>query len=117
MMSTRRLMPFTIVMLLVLQTTALNFVTPAEAASGRGGTNDDFTVKSITIGNASVAADQWVQSDGSVVDYIFVDQTIEVTVAVHATVNRVSVKMHPSNLTSFTQSDSLWKHSISTPRF
>jgi len=82
MMSMRRLMPFTIVMLLVMQTTALNFVTPAEAASGRGGTNDDFTVKSITIGNASVSADQWVQSDGSVVDYIFVDQTIEVTVAV-----------------------------------
>ena len=82
MMSMRRLMPFTIVMLLVMQTTALNFVTPAEAASGRGGTNDDFTVKSITIGNASVSADQWVQSDGSVVDYIFIDQTIEVTVAI-----------------------------------
>jgi len=82
MMSMRRLMPFTIVMLLVLQTTALNFVSPAEAASGRGGTNDDFTVKSITIGNASVGADQWVQSDGSVVDYIFIGQTIEVTVAI-----------------------------------
>jgi len=57
-------------------------VTPAQAASGRGGTNDDFTVKSITIGNASVAADQWVQSDGTVMDYIFVGETIEITVSI-----------------------------------
>ena len=82
MMSMRRLLPFTIVMLLVLQTTAFQLVTPAQAASGRGGTNDDFTLKSITIGNASVAADQWVQSDGTVMDYIFVGETIEITVSI-----------------------------------
>ena len=78
----RRMMPFTIVMLLLLQTLAMNIVVPAEAASGRGGTNDDFTVKSITLGNSSTAANQWVQSDGSVLDYVFVGETIEVTVVV-----------------------------------
>ena len=82
MMSMRRFLPFTIVMLLVLQTTAFQLVTPAQAASGRGGTNDDFTVKSITIGNASVSADQWVQSDGTTMDYIFIGETIEITVTV-----------------------------------
>ena len=78
----RRMMPFTIVMLLLLQTLAMNIVVPAEAASGRGGTNDDFTVKSITLGNSSTAANQWVQSDGSVLDYVFIGETIEVTVVV-----------------------------------
>lgn len=78
----RRMMPFTVVVLLLMQTLALNFVMPAEAASGRGGTNDDFTVKSITVGNATVPAVQWVQSDGSVVDYTFIDRTIEITVTV-----------------------------------
>ena len=81
-MSMRRMMPFTVVVLLLMQTLALNFVMPAEAASGRGGTNDDFTVKSITVGNATVPAVQWVQSDGSVVDYTFIDRTIEITVTV-----------------------------------
>jgi uncharacterized membrane protein len=82
MMTMRRLMPFTIVMLLLLQTLAVNFVTPAQAASGRGGTNDDFTVKSISVGNASTPAVQWVQSDGSVMEYIFINRPIEITVAV-----------------------------------
>ena len=81
MMTMRRWMPFTIVMLLLMQTVALNFVTPAQAASGRGGTNDDFTVKSISIGNTSAPADQWVQSDGSVVDYIFINEPVEVTIS------------------------------------
>ena len=81
-MSMRRMMPFTIVLLLLFQTIAVNFVVPAEAASGRGGTNDDYTVKSITVGNSSAPASQWVQSDGTVVDYIFIDQTVEVTISV-----------------------------------
>ena len=78
----RRMMPFTIVVLLLMQTLAMNLVVPAEAASGRGGTNDDFTVKSISVGNASAPAEQWVQSDGTVVDYIFMNQAIEITVSV-----------------------------------
>ena len=81
-MPMRRMMPFTIVVLLLMQTLAMNLVVPAEAASGRGGSNDDFTVKSITLGNASSPAKQWVQSDGTVVDYIFMNQAIEITVSV-----------------------------------
>lgn len=78
----RRMMPLTIVVLLLMQTIAMNLVVPAEAASGRGGTNDDFTVKSISIGNVSAPAEQWVQSDGTVVDYIFMNEAIEITVSV-----------------------------------
>lgn len=81
-MSMRRMMPFTIVVLLLMQTVAMNLVVPAEATSGRGGTNDDFTVKTITIGNSSTPAEQWVQSDGTVMDYIFMEDTIEVTITV-----------------------------------
>ncbi|MGB0516500.1 MAG: hypothetical protein ACPGKR_06140 [Poseidonia sp.] len=81
-MSMRRMMPLTIVVLLLMQTIAMNLVVPAEAASGRGGTNDDFTVKSISIGNVSAPAEQWVQSDGTVVDYIFMNEAIEITVSV-----------------------------------
>ncbi len=81
-MSMRRMMPLTIVVLLLMQTLAMNLVVPAEAASGRGGTNDDFTVKSVSLGNASVPADVWVQSDGSLMDYVFIDQTIEITITV-----------------------------------
>ena len=82
LMPMRRMMPFTIVVLLLMQTLAMNLAVPAQAASGRGGTNDDFTVKSITVGNASVPAQTWVQSDGSVVDYVFMDKTVEVTITV-----------------------------------
>ena len=81
-MPMRRMMPFTVVVLLLMQTLAMNLVVPAEAASGRGGSNDDFTVKSITLGNASSPAEKWVQSDGTVVDYIFMNQAIEITVSV-----------------------------------
>ena len=81
-MSMRRMMPLTIVVLLLMQTLAMNLVVPAEAASGRGGTNDDFTIKSISLGNASVSADAWVQSDGSVMDYVFIGETIEITITV-----------------------------------
>lgn len=81
-MPMRRMMPLTIVVLLLMQTLAMNLVVPAEAASGRGGTNDDFTVKSISLGNASVSADAWVQSDGSVMDYVFIGETIEITITV-----------------------------------
>ena len=81
-MSMRRMMPLTIVVLLLMQTVAMNLVVPAQATSGRGGTNDDFTVKTIAVGNSSVPAEQWVQSDGTVMNYIFMEDTIEVTITV-----------------------------------
>ncbi len=82
MMSMRRMLPFTIVMLLVMQTTLVHVATPVQAASGRGGDNDDFTVKSITLGNTSAPAQQWIQSDGAVVNYIFIGTPIEVKVTI-----------------------------------
>ena len=81
-MSMRRMMPLTIVVLLLMQTVAMNLDVPAQATSGRGGTNDDFTVKTIAVGNSSVPAEQWVQSDGTVMNYIFMEDTIEVTITV-----------------------------------
>ena len=53
-----------------------------EAASGRGGPNDDFRVTKITLGNATDSAHIWVQSDQSVVDYLVMGQEIEITVEV-----------------------------------
>ena len=81
-MTMRRLMPFSIILLLLLQTVAMNMVVPAQAASGRGGINDDFTVRSVEIGNASYPANEWVQSDGSVIDYIFIEQPREIKVQI-----------------------------------
>ena len=63
----RRLSPLTLVALLLLQTLAVG-IAPVSATSARGGPSDDWSVESITIGNASVGPKQWVQSDGTVVD-------------------------------------------------
>ena len=74
--------PYTLVILMLLQSFALMVAPPVEAASGRGGTNDDYTVKTISLGNSSKMASQWIQSDGTVMDYIFVDTAIEIKVTV-----------------------------------
>lgn len=52
----------------------------AEATSGRGGTNDDFRISKITLGNATEAANVWVQSDQTTVDYIVMGDEIEISV-------------------------------------
>ncbi|MDB2569453.1 hypothetical protein N9X52_03755, partial [Candidatus Poseidonia alphae] len=78
----RRMTPFTLVILMLLQSFALMIAPPVEAASGRGGTNDDYTVKTISLGNSSAMASQWIQSDGTVLDYIFIDQSIEIKITV-----------------------------------
>ena len=111
----RRMMPLTIVVLLLMQTVALNLVVPAQAASGRGGTNDDFTVKTIAIGNSSEPAEQWVQSDGTVMNYIFMEETIEVTITSSDSGPPVSEKNHPFPLTSFTRLALSWRP-LTTPR-
>ena len=74
--------PYTLVILMLLKSFALMVAPPVEAASGRGGTNDDYTVKTISLGNSSKMASQWIQSDGTVMDYIFVDTAIEIKVTV-----------------------------------
>ena len=78
----RRLSPLTLVALLLLQTLAVGMAAPASAASARGGPSDDFFVTGISVGNASNAADVWVQSDGTTVDYIFQGESIEVTMTI-----------------------------------
>lgn len=66
--------------LLLLNSLALGF--SGAEVSGRGGTNDDFTVTSITVGNLSVPAEIWIQPDGASQPYIFAGDTISVTVKV-----------------------------------
>ena len=71
-----------LIALMVFQTASLLVLDSAEAASGRGGPNDDFRVTKITLGNLSDPANEWVQSDQSVVDYLVMGQEIEITVEV-----------------------------------
>ena len=54
----------------------------AEATSGRGGSNDDFRISKITLGNSTDTANIWVQSDQSTVDYIVMGDEIEISVEV-----------------------------------
>lgn len=81
-MTMRRSIPMLLIALMVFQTASLLVLDSAEAASGRGGPNDDFRVTKITLGNLSDPANEWVQSDQSVVDYLVMGQEIEITVEV-----------------------------------
>ena len=74
----RRISNVALVALLLLQTMALGLSYPATA----GGSNDDFRVSGITIGNGSAMPDTWVQSDGSTVEYIFEQTSIEISMSV-----------------------------------
>ena len=71
-----------LIALMLFQTASLLVMDSAEAASGRGGPNDDFRVTKITLGNTSDPAQTWIQSDQSVVDYLVMGQEIEITVEV-----------------------------------
>lgn len=74
----RRITPLTLVALMLLQTLAMGMAAPASAAAGRGGANDDFRVVSISLGNASNAAEEWTQSNGTIVEYLFEGDSIEI---------------------------------------
>ena len=50
--------------------------------SARGGTNDDFHIKSITIGSASYSPEIWIQSDGSVVEYVMKGDIVPIQIIV-----------------------------------
>jgi uncharacterized membrane protein len=50
--------------------------------SARGGTNDDFHIKSITIGNSGYSPEMWVQSDGSVVEYVMKGDVVPISIIV-----------------------------------
>ncbi len=81
-----------LIALMLFQTTSLLVLDSAEATSGRGGDNDDFFVKKITIGNVSDPAFTWVQSDQSTVDYLLMGQEIEVNVQVQLGGNSLTGK-------------------------
>ena len=91
-MTMRRSIPMLLITLMLFQTASLLVLNSAEATSGRGGDNDDFLVKKITIGNVSDPAFTWVQSDQSTVDYLIMGQEIEVKVQVQLGGNSLTGK-------------------------
>ena len=74
----RRVSNVALVALLLLQTMALGLSHPVSA----GGSNDDFFVTGISIGNGSIMADTWVQSDGTTVEYVFELSPIEISMSI-----------------------------------
>mgnify|MGYP006443597045 FL=1 len=58
--------------------------------SARGGTNDDFHIKSITIGNSGYSPEMWVQSDGSVVEYVMKGDVVPISIIVKRNGNALS---------------------------
>ena len=82
LMLMRRLKSLTLVTLFLLSSLSAFYAPPAEAASTRGGASDDFSISSIVIGNQSVGPEQWVQPDGSVVDYVLQGDKLEVEIKV-----------------------------------
>ena len=65
----------------------------AEATSGRGGSNDDFRISKITLGNSTEETNVWVQSDQSTVDYIVMGDEIEISVEIQRLGTQVSGKI------------------------
>ena len=78
----RRITPLTLVALLLLQTLTMGIAAPASAAEARGGSNDDWLVSQLMIGNASSGAEVWTQSDGTTVEYLFEGDSIEITMEI-----------------------------------
>ena len=93
-MSHRR--AFLLVGLLLLNSLAL--VVTAQGANGRGGSKDDFLVNTITVGNASSPAGTWIQPDGASMPYLFMDESVEITVEVRRLGNAQLGKSAPVTL-------------------
>ena len=89
-MTMRRSIPMLLIALMVFQTASLLVMDSAEAASGRGGNNDDFFIKKISIENSNVST--WVQSDQSTVDYLVMGQQVEVKIQVQLGGNSLTGK-------------------------
>ena len=81
-MTMRRSIPLLLISLMLFQTASMLVMDSAEATSGRGGSNDDFQLFRITVGNTSSEANTWVQSDQSTIDYIVVGEEIEINVEI-----------------------------------
>ena len=78
----RRSIPLLLISLMLFQTASMLVMDSAEATSGRGGSNDDFQLFRITVGNSTDSANTWVQSDQSTIDYIVVGDEIEINVEI-----------------------------------
>ena len=78
----RRSIPLLLISLMLFQTASMLVMDSAEATSGRGGSNDDFQLFRITVGNSTESANTWVQSDQSTIDYIVVGDEIEINVEI-----------------------------------
>jgi len=83
LMLMRRLSSLTLVAIFLLSSLSSFYAPPAEAASARGGSKDDFSIYSIVVGNQSVSPEQWVQPDGSVVGYVLQGSQLEVEIKVY----------------------------------
>ncbi len=70
------------IVLLLLAQTLLVFSQSVVATDGRGGTNDDFKVESITLGNSSQYPSQWINPDGSVIDYVVKGEPINIQIEI-----------------------------------
>jgi hypothetical protein len=79
-MNMRKSIPFLLVTILLMQSMLTVTVDNAEAASGRGGSSDDFSVSEIMI--ASSDANHWIQPDGSVVIYVAKGDMVDISVEV-----------------------------------
>ena len=77
-MSHRR--AFLLVGLLLLNSLAL--VVTAQGAQGRGGSKDDFLVNTISVGNVSSPTSMWIQPDGATMPYVFMDESVEISIEV-----------------------------------
>ena len=52
-MTMRRSIPLLLISLMLFQTASMLVMDSAEATSGRGGSNDDFRISKITLGNST----------------------------------------------------------------
>jgi uncharacterized membrane protein len=82
-MRSRTAVSFLLLAILIGQAAGVLFTAPlADAASARGGTNDNFYIVSVELGNASVHTDTWYNPDGTPVPYIFAGTTLPLTITV-----------------------------------
>jgi uncharacterized membrane protein len=70
------------IVLLLLAQTLLVFSQPVVATAGRGGTNDDFKIEAITLGNVSQMPSQWINPGGLVIDYVAKGDPINIQIEI-----------------------------------
>ena len=82
MLKMRSLKTLSVLSLFLLQTMLVAIPATSAEISARGGSNDDFRISGIALGNATLSPEVWIQSDGSEIEYIFMNDQIEVSIEV-----------------------------------